>query len=320
MHFGGAMFFTDYSMSAMELARALEERGFESVWAPEHSHIPLSRKTPFPGGGDLPKAYYDAMDPFVVLAAASQVTKTIKLGTGVLLVQQRDAIQTAKLVASIDQVSQGRFLFGVGGGWNQDKMENHGTVYASRFKRMRESIEAMKEIWTKPEAEYHGEFVHFDPMIARPKPVSKPHPPIHVGGVLKTTWKYGTGSRSAWRSIHSTLLGRRCNAAIGAISQLPETWLSAVVASFRPLAGGRSPHSHPSPLAASLAGSGAAAAGATPHRGASRHRHLLHQRTDQSVGSRDDGVDTCAVLRRRSIAWPLKALLIPLPYASGNSR
>jgi alkanesulfonate monooxygenase SsuD/methylene tetrahydromethanopterin reductase-like flavin-dependent oxidoreductase (luciferase family) len=107
------MFFTDYSMSAMELASALEARGFESVWAPEHSHIPLSRKTPFPGGGDLPKQYYDAMDPFVVLAAASQVTKTIKLGTGVLLVQQRDAIQTAKLVASIDQVSQGRFLFGV---------------------------------------------------------------------------------------------------------------------------------------------------------------------------------------------------------------
>jgi probable F420-dependent oxidoreductase len=180
MKFGGAMFFTDYSMTAMELARALEERGFESVWAPEHSHIPLSRKTPFPGGGELPKQYYDAMDPFVVLAAASQVTKTIKFGTGVLLVQQRDVIQTAKLVASIDQVSQGRFLFGVGGGWNQDEMENHGTVYASRFKRMRESIEAMKEIWTKDHAEYHGEFVNFDPMIARPKPVTKPHPPIHV--------------------------------------------------------------------------------------------------------------------------------------------
>jgi len=184
MHFGGAMFFTDYSMSATELARALEERGFESVWAPEHSHIPLSRKTPFPGGGELPKQYYDAMDPFVVLAAASQGTKRIKFGTGVLLVQQRDAIQTAKLVASIDQASQGRFLFGVGGGWNQDEMENHGTVYASRFKRMRESIEAMKEIWTKSEAEYHGEFVNFDPMIARPKPVQKPHPPIHVGGAF----------------------------------------------------------------------------------------------------------------------------------------
>ena len=135
MHFGGAMFFTDYSMSAPELARALEERGFESVWAPEHSHIPLSRKTPFPGGGDLPKPYYDAMDPFVVLATASEATKTIKLGTGVALIQQRDAIQTAKLVASIDQASQGRFLFGVGGGWNQDEMEDHGTVYATRFKR-----------------------------------------------------------------------------------------------------------------------------------------------------------------------------------------
>jgi probable F420-dependent oxidoreductase len=197
MKFGGAMFFTDYSMSAMELARALEERGFESVWAPEHSHIPLSRKTPYPGGGELPKEYYDAMDPFVVLAAASQVTRTIKFGTGVLLVQQRDTIQTAKLVASLDQVSQGRFLFGVGGGWNQDEMENHGTVYASRFKRMRESIEAMKQIWTKPEAEYHGEFVNFDPMIANPKPVQKPYPPIHVGGAFpqgaRRAIRYGDG-------------------------------------------------------------------------------------------------------------------------------
>jgi len=137
------------------------------------------------------------MDPFVVLAAAAQATKIIKLGTGVALIQQRDAIQTAKLVASIDQVSQGRFLFGVGGGWNQDEMENHGTVYASRFKRMRESIEAMKEIWNKPEAKYHGEFVHFDPMIARPKPVQKPHPPIHVGGAFphgaRRAIRYGDG-------------------------------------------------------------------------------------------------------------------------------
>jgi probable F420-dependent oxidoreductase len=197
MLFGGAMFFTEYAMSAPELARALEQRGFESVWAPEHSHIPLSRKTPYPLGGELPREYYDAMDPFVVLAAASQVTKTIKLGTGVLLVQQRDAIQTAKLVASIDQISQGRFLFGVGGGWNQDEMENHGTVYATRFKRMRESIEAMKEIWTKPESSYHGEFVNFEPMIARPKPVQKPHPPIHVGGgfphAARRAIRYGDG-------------------------------------------------------------------------------------------------------------------------------
>ena len=191
------MFFTDYSMSAPELARALEERGFESVWAPEHSHIPLSRKTPFPGGGEVPKHYYDAMDPFVVLAAASEVTKRIKFGTGVALIQQRDVIQTAKLVASIDQLSQGRFLFGVGGGWNQDEMEDHGTVYATRFKRMREAIEAMKEIWTKEKAEYHGEFVNFDPMIARPKPVQKPHPPIHVGGAFphgaRRAIRYGDG-------------------------------------------------------------------------------------------------------------------------------
>src|SRR6516225_11573148 len=137
------------------------------------------------------------MDPFAVLATASEATKTIKLGTGVAPIQQRDAIQTAKLVASIDQVSRGRFLFGVGGGWNQDEMENHGTVYATRFKRMRESIEAMKAIWTKTEAEYHGEFVHFDPMIARPKTVQKPHPPIHVGGAFpygaRRAIRYGDG-------------------------------------------------------------------------------------------------------------------------------
>jgi probable F420-dependent oxidoreductase len=196
MQFGGAMAFTDSSISAMELAVALEERGFESIWAPEHSHIPLTRKTPY-AGGELPKYFHEILDPFVVLAAASQVTRTIKFGTGVLLVQQRDTIQTAKLVASFDHISQGRFLFGVGGGWNQDEMENHGTVYATRFKRMRESIEAMKEIWTKETPEYHGEFVNFDPMMAGPKPVQKPHPPIHVGGAFphgaRRAIRYGDG-------------------------------------------------------------------------------------------------------------------------------
>ena len=145
----------------------------------------------------MPKQYADAMDPFVVLSAAGYATKTIKLGTGVLLVQQRDTIQTAKLVASIDQVSQGRFLFGIGGGWNQDEMENHGTVYATRFKRMRESVEAMKEIWTKTKPEYHGEFINFDPMMAWPKPVQKPYPPIHVGGAFphgaRRAVRYGEG-------------------------------------------------------------------------------------------------------------------------------
>src|ERR1700675_279957 len=156
MEFGAAIFFTDYSMAPVELARALEERGFESLWAPEHSHIPVSRKTPYPGGGELPKEYYDVMDPFVTLTAAAAATKSLKVATGICLVQQRDVIQTAKLVASIDQVSGGRFLFGIGGGWNQDEMENHGTVFETRFLCVRESIEAMKEIWTKPEAENTG--------------------------------------------------------------------------------------------------------------------------------------------------------------------
>src|SRR5579872_5303741 len=184
LNFGASMFFTDYSMAPGELGKALEQRGFESVWAPEHSHIPLSRKTPFPAGGDLPKKYYDAMDPFVTLTMAAAATKKLKVGTGVCLVAQRDPIQTAKLVASIDQVSGGRFLFGIGNGWNRDEMENHGTVFESRHKLAREKVEAMKAIWTQSKAEYHGEFVNFDPMMTWPKPVQKPYPPIHVGGAF----------------------------------------------------------------------------------------------------------------------------------------
>jgi probable F420-dependent oxidoreductase len=195
MHFGASMFFTDYSMSAPALARALEERGFESIWAAEHSHIPLSRKTPFSGGGDLPKPYYDAMDPFVALTAAAMASKTLKLGTGVCLVNQRDPIQTAKLVASIDQVSGGRFLFGIGNGWNQDEMENHGTVFATRHKLVRERIEAMKAIWTQDEASYSGRYVGFEKIWCWPKPAQKPHPPVLVGGngarVLDRVLDYG---------------------------------------------------------------------------------------------------------------------------------
>ena len=196
MQIGAAMFFTDYSMAPTELGRALEERGFESMWAPEHSHIPLSRKSPFPSGGELPKQYYDAMDPFVTLSAAAAVTKKLKLGTGVCLVIQRDTIQTAKAVASLDQVSGGRFLFGIGGGWNQDEMEDHGTVYATRFKKMREQIEAMREIWTKSKPEYHGETVDFPPMMTWPKPVQNPLPVI-VGGAFphgaRRALRYGNG-------------------------------------------------------------------------------------------------------------------------------
>src|SRR6202163_1986011 len=197
LKFGAAMFFTDYSMTPGELGKALEERGFESVWAPEHSHIPLSRKTAPAGGGELAKKYYDTMDPFVTLTMAAAATKTLKVATGVCLVAQRDPIQTAKLVASIDQVSNGRFLFGIGNGWNQDEMENHGTVYATRHKLVRERIEAMKEIWTKSKPEYHGEFVNFDPVMTWPKPVQKPHPPIIIGGAYpyaaRRAVRYGDG-------------------------------------------------------------------------------------------------------------------------------
>jgi probable F420-dependent oxidoreductase len=197
MQFGASMFPTDYSMTPAALARALEERGFESIWAPEHSHIPLSRRSPWPGGGELPKRYYDCMDPFVALSFAAAATTTLKLGTGVCLVNQRDPIQTAKLVATLDQLSGGRFLFGVGIGWNAEEMENHGTVFATRAKLVRERIEAMKEIWTKSKPEYHGEFVNFDPIMTWPKPVQKPHPPVIVGGGFpqgaRRALRYGNG-------------------------------------------------------------------------------------------------------------------------------
>jgi probable F420-dependent oxidoreductase len=197
MEFGAAIFFTEYSISPAELAVALEERGFESLWAPEHSHIPVSRRSPMPGGRELARRYYDAMDPFVTLTAAATATKRLKVGTGICLVIQRDTIQTAKLVASIDQVSGGRFLFGIGGGWNAEEMADHATAYPTRFKKMGEQVEAMKQIWTNETPEYHGAFVDFPPMMTWPKPVQKPHPPVIVGGAFpwaaRRAIRYGDG-------------------------------------------------------------------------------------------------------------------------------
>lgn len=196
MLIGAAMFFTDYSITALVLGRALEERGFESLWAPEHSHIPVGTQSSFPLWDAIPKKYYDVMDPFVSLTAAAVATETLKLGTGICLVQQRDPIQTAKLVASIDQVSNGRFLFGVGNGWNAEEMADHGTDFKTRNKLARERIEAMKAMWTESKAEYHGDMVDFPPMMMWPKPVQKPYPPILVGGA----WPYG--ARRAVRYGH----------------------------------------------------------------------------------------------------------------------
>jgi probable F420-dependent oxidoreductase len=156
MDFGAAIFFTDYSIGPVELGRALAERGFESLWAPEHSHIPLSRLSAFPQGGELPKKYFDVMDPFVTLAAAAAVTRRLKVATGICLVVQRDPIQTAKAVASLDQTSGGLFLFGIGAGWNAEEMSDHGTDFASRFAVMRERVDAMRAIWTQSKPEYRG--------------------------------------------------------------------------------------------------------------------------------------------------------------------
>ncbi len=192
MEFGASMFFTDYAMGPAELARALEERGYHSVWAPEHSHIPLSRQSPFPPGGELPKQYYDVMDPFVTLSAAAAATTPLKVGTGICLVVQRDPIQTAKSVASLDQISGGRFLFGVGAGWNAEEMADHGTTdFKGRFELMRERIEAMRVIWTKSKPEFAGKTVSFPPMMTWPKPVQKPYPPVIIGGA------YPFGARRA---------------------------------------------------------------------------------------------------------------------------
>src|SRR5215469_5477341 len=174
MEFGCTIFFTDYSITPAELAIAMEERGLDSVWVAEHTHIPVPRKTPPPGGGELQKRYYDVMDPFVTLAVCGAVTKKLKLATGICLVIQRDTISTAKSVASLDQVSGGRFVFGIGGGWNVEEVESHGTPFATRMLHMREQIEAMKEIWTKSTAEYHGETVNVLLLMSCPNQVQKP--------------------------------------------------------------------------------------------------------------------------------------------------
>ena len=182
MDIGAFMFVTDYSMRPDELARRLEERGFESLWVPEHTHIPASRRSPWPGGGELPPEYWHSYDPFVALSAAAAVTSKLKLGTGICLMVERDPIITAKEIASLDYLSNGRFLFGIGGGWNAEEMANHGTGYRQRWRLLRERILAMKAIWTQEEAEFHGELVNFDKVWSYPKPAQKPHPPIFMGG------------------------------------------------------------------------------------------------------------------------------------------
>jgi len=201
MKLGVFQFSTDYSMRPDDLARAAEERGFESIFFPEHTHIPVSRKSPWPGGKDLPKDYWHTNDLFVALAMAAAVTKKIRLGTGICLVIERDPITTAKEVATIDSLSGGRMLFGVGGGWNAEEMENHGTRFQTRFKLMRERVMAMKAIWKDEEAEYHGELVNFDKIWSYPKPAQKPHPPVLIGGSSAAARKRAVAYGEGWMPI-----------------------------------------------------------------------------------------------------------------------
>ena len=201
MDYGVYMFPTDYAIRPDELAREVEARGFESIWFPEHTHIPASRRSPWPGGGDLPREYWHCYDPFVALTAAAAATTTLKLGTGICLVIERDPIVMAKEVASVDQISNGRFMFGIGGGWNAEEMENHGTNFRRRWRILRENIMAMKTIWTEDEPEFHGDFVDFDPIWSYPKPAQTPHPPIFMGGDGPRTFDRVVELADGWMPI-----------------------------------------------------------------------------------------------------------------------
>lgn len=202
MKFSIAMFPTDYAIPVPELARACEDLGFESLLFPEHTHIPTSRRSPWGGGAELPKQYWHTLDPFVAMTAAAMVTTNLKVGPGICLVIERDPITLAKEVASVDHISGGRVLFGVGGGWNIEEMENHGTDPRTRWRRLRESIEAMKAIWTQDEPEYHGEIVNFDPIWSWPKPVQPGGPPVLVGGDGKNTLKRVVRYGDEWMPIY----------------------------------------------------------------------------------------------------------------------
>ena len=200
MKFGIATFVNDDTIDTLSLARGIEERGFDSLMIAEHTHIPASRESPYPLGGELPSIYYRTLDPFVTLAAAAAVTSRIELFTGIALLIQRDPIITAKEAASIDLISGGRFVFGVGAGWNIEELRDHGTDPKTRGALLDERIEAIKALWTAEPAEYHGKYVNFDPSYSRPKPVQKPHPPIFIGGDSDATVKRVIRHDAGWVS------------------------------------------------------------------------------------------------------------------------
>jgi probable F420-dependent oxidoreductase len=228
--FGVLMFPTDYAIQPVPLARAAEERGFESLFFPEHTHIPANRASPWPGGGDLPKEYWHSHDPMVGLTAAAVATTNLKVGTGIALVTERDPILMAKQVASLDLISEGRVILGVGAGWNAEEMANHGVAFETRWKVLRERIQAMRAIWASEEAEYHGRHVDFDPLWSYPKPVQPGGPKILLGASSKWTWsriaEYGDG----WFPIHQTPARAAAQGSVDygeGIGKIREAWADA---------------------------------------------------------------------------------------------
>ena len=211
--FGVLMFATDYAIPPHTLAAEAEARGFESIFFPEHTHIPASRVTPWPGGAELPREYSHTHDPFVALTAAAAVTKTIKLATGICLVTERDPILMAKQVASLDLLSRGRVILGIGAGWNVEEMANHGVAFATRWKVTRERVLAMRRIWRDDAAEFHGEFVDFDPIWSYPKPVRVGGPPILLGASSRWSWQRVAEYCDGWMPIHQD--ARRAQASGG---------------------------------------------------------------------------------------------------------
>jgi probable F420-dependent oxidoreductase len=200
---GVAIFPTHNAISPADMARLAEERGLESLFFPEHTHIPASRESPWPDGGELPRKYAHTLDLFVAVTAAVTATSRLRVGSGICLLVERDPITTAKEVASVDFLSGGRFQFGVGAGWNREEMANHGTDPRRRMAILRERVEAMKVIWTQDEASYAGQYVAFDRIWSWPKPAQRPHPPVLVGGngpgVLDRVLAFG----DAWFPNHA---------------------------------------------------------------------------------------------------------------------
>jgi probable F420-dependent oxidoreductase len=214
MHIGALIFPTDLSIRPDQLARELEDRGYESMWVTEHTHIPTSRRTPWPGGPELPEEYRRTLDPYVALTAAASVTERLRLGTGISLVAQHDPIVLAKTIASLDLLSAGRFILGIGVGWNEDEMEHHGVDPKRRRAIAREKVLAMRRLWTEEEASFDGEYVSFSPSWSWPKPVSDPHPPVVMGGAGgPVTFRHVAEYCDGWMPIH----GRR-----GIADRLPD--------------------------------------------------------------------------------------------------